>query len=194
MGKRYFYEVDYHCTCEVCGVRFTGVMRRGPLEYGSSILPSQMAAAVTAADMVLSRKLIQSSVDGTGSQSYIAANAEHCPHCGARQSWYPVVEPKKSHGFGLVLFMGFLGAMLGILLWAIFLIDVDAAGPWFMGAGIALGVVPSAMLAWKDRTPNKGSYQEQKKAYEEFSESMKTRTVREKPVIDWTTARRNPID
>ena len=117
MGKHYYYEVDYRCDCEACGKQFGGVIRRGPLEYAGGVIPTGIGAAVDAADMQLSRKLIQSRIDGTGNQPFEAVNADHCPYCGARQSWYPMGRPVKPGGIGGYLAAGAAGMVLGLIIW-----------------------------------------------------------------------------
>ena len=99
MGKHYYYEVDYRCTCEVCGKTIGGVIRRGPLEYNKGgILPTGMDSAFDAADIALCRKAIRNAVERSDNPYLAASNADHCPHCGARQSWLPLKQPQKPGG------------------------------------------------------------------------------------------------
>ena len=193
MADYYYYEVDYDCICEVCGEKIHGKMRRGPLEYNGGILTTGMAQLADAADMVLSKKLIQSAVDGTGNQPYVAENGDKCPNCGARQSWYPLSAPKKETGIGCLLLLAVFGTLLGLLIWAIFFIDYDFIGPLLMAVGLAIGIFFGVRIKIKNKAKDEKRYNEKLKEYEDFMESMKTRNVLNKPVIHWETAWRNRI-
>ena len=155
-------------------------------------MPGGLAAIGDAADMKLSRKLIQDAVDGTGIQPYTATNADRCPHCGARQSWYPVKEPKKTGGIGAYLLSVFVCFLLGVLVWAIFFFRSEPASYLcpIIGGGLGFLIVFLFRLKKKDASAKK--YAENKREYDAFTESMKTRTVRNKPEILWETAWRNP--
>ena len=194
MARHYYYQVDYCCDCEVCGKRFSGVMQRGPLEYGSDILSTGLNQTVAAADMSLSRKLIQNAIDGTGNQPYSVTNDAACPFCGARQSWYPVREPKKATGIGCLILMAIMGACLGLLIWVIFLFDYDLAGIICLLLGIAAAVIPMARYNKRHKGEEAELYARQKKEYDEFTASLARRALCRKPDIFWHTARRDFID
>lgn len=194
MGKHYFYEVDYRCECEACGTQFQGVIRRGPLEYAGGVIPSGVGAALDDADMVLSRKLIESAINGTGNQPYSATNADSCPHCGARQSWYPLAEPKKPGGIGGYIAAAVGGMVVGLILWLILFFDAFLPFLLMLTLGAALGV----FLVYRSRRKNgdraAADYRKAKQEYDSFARSMAERTVKNKPELLWETARRAPLD
>lgn len=194
MGKHYYFEVDYKCTCEVCGNEIHGIMKRGPLEYGGGVLPTVMAVAIDAADMKLSQKLIESAVEGTGNQPYIAEKADTCPICGARQSWYPMAEPKKPGGIGGYIVAAVVGALIGMLVWGIAFFDAVIPFILCLAMGGGLGIFLVHLDRAKHGDEDAEMYDEMKKQYEEYIASLKTRTVKNKPEILWDTARRNPCD
>lgn len=194
MAKHYFYEADYRCDCEVCGKKFSGVIRRGPLEYAGGVIPAGIGAAVDAADMKLSRELIQSRIDGTGNQPFTAVHADHCPYCGARQSWYPMAEPKKPGGIGGYIFAGLAGMILGLIVWLLFFFDDVIPFVLLLAAGCLLGVALVRQSRKKNGSEEMNLYLEQKKEYDEFQKSLASRTVKNKPEILWETARRSPCD
>lgn len=196
MGKHYYYEVDYRCDCEVCGKQIEGVIKRGPLEYnGSGVIPTGMGAALDAADMVLSRKLIQSAIDGPGNAFLLVSNADHCPHCGARQSWRPLAEPKKPGGIGGYIGAAFGGMLLGSLLGLVF-VFLDNYILFLLT--IILGGILGAFLVYRSRRKNgekdQTAYQEAKREYDGFMQGLQTRQIRNKPEILWDTARRASCD
>ncbi len=195
MGKHYFYAVDYHCSCEACGQPVTGVIRRGPLEYSAGgVIPTGIGAALDAADMVLSRKLIQSAVEGSGNQPYIATNADKCPHCGARQSWYPLSEPKKPGGAAGYIAAVIGGMAVGLIVWLIFFFDAFLPFLLMLGLGGGLG----AFLVHRSRSRNgekdRAAYLQAKQEYDAYMKSLAERSARNKPEILWDTARREPCD
>ena len=194
MGKHYFYEVDYRCECEACGPQFQGVIRRGPLEYAGGVIPSGVGAALDDADMVLSRKLRESAINGTGNQPYLATNADSCPHCGARQSWYPLAEPKKPGGIGGYIAAAVGGMVVGLILWLILFFDAFLPFLLMLSLGAALGV----FLVYRSRRKNgdraTSDYRKAKQEYDSFARSMAERTVKNKPELLWETARRAPLD
>ena len=194
MGKPYFYEVDYRCECEACGTQFQGVIRRGPLEYAGGVIPSGVGAALDDADMVLSRKLIESAINGTGNQPYLATNADSCPHCGARQSWYPLAEPKKPGGIGGYIAAAVGGMVVGLILWLILFFDAFLPFLLMLTLGAALGV----FLVYRSRRKNgdraAADYRKAKQEYDSFARSMAERTVKNKPELLWETSRRAPLD
>ena len=145
MGKYYMYEVDYRCVCEVCGKEFRGIIRRGPLEYNGGVIPTGMAGALDAADMKLSKKLIENAVDGSGNQPFLAEKADKCPFCGARQSWYPLREPRKPGGIGGYIAAAVFGALLGMVVWLI--LFFDAVLPFILCLGIGGGLGSSSSTA-----------------------------------------------
>ena len=194
MGKHYYYEADYRCDCEACGKQFRGVIRRGPLEYAGGVIPAGIGAAVDAADMQLSRKLIQSKIDGTGNQPFEAVNADHCPHCGARQSWYPMGRPVKPGGIGGYLAAGTAGMVLGLIIWLLFFFDDVIPFVILLAAGGLLGVFLVFQSRRKHGQEEMNTYLELKKEYDAFQESLASRTVRNKPEVLWETARRAPCD
>ena len=194
MGKHYYYEVDYKCTCEVCGKEFQGVLKRGPLEYAGGIIPTGMTEMVDAADMVLSKKLIQSAIDGSGNQPFMATNADKCPSCGARQSWYPLAEPKKPGGIVSYIIAAVVGALLGMAVWGIAFFDAVIPFILRLAIGGGLGIFLVNRYRQKHGGEDAKLYEELKKNYDEYVASLKTRTTENKPEIMWDTARRNPCD
>lgn len=194
MGKHYFYEVDYHCTCEVCGNQIQGVIKRGPLEYAGGVIPIGIGAALDAADMKLSKKLIESAVEGNGTQPYIAEKADKCPICGARQSWYPIAEPRKPGGIGGYIAAAIVGALLGMLVWGIAFFDAVIPFILCLAVGGGLGIFLVHCYRAKHGGEEAKMYNELKKQYEDYTASLKTRTVKNKPEILWDSARRNPCD
>ena len=194
MGKHYYFEVDYKCTCEVCGSEFHGIMKRGPLEYNGGVLPAVMAVTMDAADMKLSKKLIESAVEGNGTQPYIAEKADKCPICGARQSWYPIAEPRKPGGIGGYIAAAIVGALLGMLVWGIAFFDAVIPFILCLAVGGGLGIFLVHRYRAKHGGEEAKMYNEMKKQYEDYTASLKTRTVKNKPEILWDSARRNPCD
>ena len=194
MAKHYFYEVDYRCDCEACGKQFSGVIRRGPLEYAGGVIPAGIGAAVDAADMQLSRKLIQSRIDGTGNQPFEAVNADHCPYCGERQSWYPMAEPKKPGGIGGYIFAGFAGMILGLIIWLLFFFDDVIPFIVLLAAGCVLGVLLVRQWRKKHGQEEKQAYLEEKQEYDAFRQRLANRSAKNKPEVLWDTARHAPCD
>lgn len=194
MEKHYYYEVDYRCNCEACGKEFRGMIRRGPLEYAGGVIPTGIGAAIDAADMQLSRKLIQSRIDGTGNQAFEAVNAARCPNCGARQSWYPMARPVKPGGIGGYLAAGAAGMVIGLMIWLLFFFDDVIPFVVLLSVGCLMGVFLVFQLRKKHGQEEKNVYLERKKEYDAFQESLASRTVRNKPEVLWETARRAPCD
>ncbi len=194
MGKHYFYEVDYRCSCEVCGKQFSGVIRRGPLEYTGGVIPTGIAAAIDSADMQLSKKLIQSKIDGTGNQGFEANNADHCPHCGARQSWYPMARPAKPGGIGSYLIAAPAGMVLGLFIWLLFFFDDVIPFVFLLLCGGLFGVFLVYRSYQKHGQEELEMYQKLKREYDTYQESLATRSTHYKPEVLWDTARRNPCD
>ena len=194
MGKHYYYEAEYRCDCEVCGKQFRGVIRRGPLEYAGGVIPTGIGAAVDAADMKLSKQLIQSRIDGIGNQPFEAVNADKCPHCGARQSWYPMARPVKPGGIGGYLLAAFAGMVLGLIIWLLFFFDAVVPFVLLLAAGGLLGVFLVYQSRRKNGQEEMNTYLNLKKEYDAFQESLASRTARNKPEVLWETARRTPCD
>lgn len=198
MAEYYFYEVDYRCICEVCGQEITGVLRRGPLEANGGILSAGLASAADAADMLLSKKLIGDALESGGVMPCTAENADACPHCGARQSWRPLREPKRPGGIG-----GYIGGMLGGLLLFLLLALIFANRLFLDSAAFGIGVMVLGAgvgfwLVWLYRRKHLGketeTYLEQKKEYDEAVQSFAGRAVKNRPEILWDTARRVPLE
>lgn len=194
MANCYFYEVDYTCQCEVCGNRFSGIMKRGPLEYPGGVIPTGMGTAINAADMKLSRHLIESAVDGTGSQPYTASNADKCPNCGARQSWYPLKEPGSPAGTSAYIGAAIIGALIGFVVGLMFIYKFPVITAVCAAAGLALGVLIVNRSRAKNGEEQKKQYETAKKEYDDFKASLAKRASLNKPEIQWDTARRIPCD
>lgn len=192
MGDHYYYEVEYICSCEVCDKSFTGMISRGPLESNDGIF----SAAATAADMKLSEKLIKNYFNGTGALPFTATNADSCPYCGARQSWYSVEEPRKPAGAGACVGAALIGMLVGIIP---ALIVYAAVGTvlsiiLIIAACGALGAFLAYLRYAKNGNRDKAEYVKKKQCFDEYTESLKTRTKRNKPEIIWNTAHKRPCN
>ncbi len=198
MAEYYYFDVDYRCACENCGKEIRGVLRRGPLEAAGGILPMGLASAADAADMALSKKLIEDALERGGVLPCSASGADRCPHCGARQSWYPLRAPKKPGGFGAYI-GGMLGGLLLFLVLALIFLQrlfLDSAvfgiGVMLLGAGAGFW----AVFAYRKKHLGKemDAYMALKKEYDEAEAGFASRTVKNKPEVLWDTARRAPAD
>lgn len=195
MAGYYYYEVDYTCKCEVCGNRFSGIMKRGPLEYPGGVIPTGMGASINAADMKLSKHLIEDAVDGSGNQPYLASNADKCPNCGARQSWYhPLSEPKDPAGAGGYVKGALIGGLIGLGIGLIFVYKFPAVTAVCAAVGMGLGILIVNRSRAKHGEEAKKRYEIAKKEYDEYIESLEKRKSRNKPELQWETARRVPCD
>lgn len=195
MSSYYFYEVDYTCTCEVCGNKFSGIMRRGPLEYPGGVIPTGMGSSINAADMKLSKNLIESAVEGSGNQPYTASNADKCPDCGARQSWYrPLKEPEKPGGASGYVKAVIIGGLIGLGIGLMFVYKFPVVTAVCAAVGIALGILIVNRSRAKHGEEKMKQYEIAKKEYDDYIESLKKRESRNKPEIQWETARRVPCD
>lgn len=215
MSNSAYYLVRFHANCEECGRRFEGVFWRMVPNSDGAMLASVMSSGLkNTAEYVdarntkkgLEKRLREkrwselSSGGITSGVSYTMPHTHFCPHCGARQSWDPMVEPKEPEktsgriGYAAigVFFCGIVGMLIGLFAMA------------FVGETIALmvctvlGVVFGAVFGYwigglinKDERESyaerRAAYERDKTAYEEYQKSLANRTVRNEPVPEFET-------
>ena len=210
-----YYLVKFRTDCEVCGKPFEGVFYRmvpknseAPL---SGVLTSGMLAAADYADARLTKHHLDSRIrerrwtelsDGevTTGVSYGEPFNHSCPHCGARQSWDPMDEPKEPEKtetiggriayviFG-ALFLGIIGMLVGLFAMAIVndAIGLVVCAALGVAAGIALGIwigINSNKEAIESYALRLEAYERDKAAYDSYQQSLATRTTRNEPAAD----------
>lgn len=212
MEAQRYYLVRFRTTCEECGHSFQGIFYRKVPENDtsplSSVLPSQLNAAAESIDAKNTRKWLDtrlrehrwSEVSGGGAftgVSYYMPFGHSCPHCGARQSWDPMQEPKKPEkksgrlGYTAIgaVFCGICGMLVGLFAMAITLEHI--ALTICSVAGIVIGLLfgywvgglinKDELESYSERL---AAYERDKEAYEKFQKSLATRTVHNEPEPD----------
>ena len=211
-----YYIVRFNTVCEECGQPFEGVFyRMVPTEDGSpltGVLTDGMLATAEYLDARMTKSSLESrlkerrwselSSGGVmAGVSYAEPFHHSCPHCGARQSWDPMDEPKEPEKTETVggriayiifsaFFLGIIGMLVG--LFAMVIID-DAIGLLVCAAlGVAAGI---ALGVWIGNNANKEAietydqrleaYEREKAAYDAYQASLATRTTRNEPVPDF---------
>lgn len=193
MNNMYYFEVPYTCNCEVCGKQFSGTIKRGPLQIGSNVLSTGMQAGMNSAEMKLSKRLIEGDI-ANGTSKYFTASLYNCPSCTARQSWIPMVKPKKPSYISLYI-AGVVGfSLLALLIWAIFFFDNPIIFAILMSLAIFFGIFLPYRSQKKNKTEERRGYEEDCEKYLKYVEDMKNRKVHNKPEINWSLARHTPVN
>ena len=192
MGNMYFYEVPYTCECEVCGKKISGVIKRGPLQIGSGALPSDMQVGVNNSEMKLSKRLIERDLENNTAKSFTASN-DICPHCKERQSWVPIMEPKKPSYISLYVAGIIFFPLIFLAIWAIFFFDKIIPFIILMIIGLFLGIYLPYRSQKKNKSKEMDTYNKLIKEYNDFMKSMEKRKKHNKPKIDWDLAKHTPI-
>lgn len=193
MSNLYYFEVPYICKCEKCGKQMSGIIKRGPLQIGSNVLSTGLQVGVNNAEMKFSKKLIESDI-ANGTAKQFTASLHTCPGCGTRQSWIPMMEPKKPSYIGLYIAGVIAFTLLALLIWAIFFFDSTLVFAILTGGAVLLGIYLPFRYQKKSKAEEYRRFEEETKKYLEFVEDMKHRNVHNKPEINWSLARHTPVD
>lgn len=193
MDNMYYFEVPYTCECEECGNKMSGIIKRGPLQIGSNVLTTGMQMGINSAEMRLSKRIIESNLENGTGNGFIASQYI-CPKCNARQSWKPVMKPKKPSHIGSYILSLIFFPLVGMGIWGICFFD--AVIPFIIL--VTLGALVGFYLPYRSQKKHKVSemeeYNKSYKEYEEFTEQMKNRKTHNKPEIDWNQAKHVPIE
>ena len=188
MSNMYYFEVPYTCTCEVCGKKFDGIIKRGPLQIGSSVLSTGMQAGVNSTEMKFSKSLIESDINSGRKRYFTTDNNSKCLYCNSRQSWDPITPPVKPSYIGLYIAALIFFPLIAMAIWAIFFFD--AIIPFVVLEGIA--VFFAIYLPYRSQKKNlKGEMEQYEKLNKEYvacKEEIKNRKTHNKPEIDWSKA------
>ena len=204
-----YYIVPFDCTCEECGSKFSGLFYRMVPQDDTSPLGSAMSSGMKAlaetVDARNTRKSLERRLqDKRWSQlssggiyagvSYGDYMGHSCPHCGARQSWDPMTEPKEPEKKSGKLFYMVIGAIfcgiIGMLAGLFLMIAFDGTAFFIsMGVGAAVGAVLGNVVADGVNKEEVESYEKRRSAYETdlaayraFQESLSQRTQHNEPV------------
>ena len=193
MDNMYFFEVPFTCICEDCKKDFGGIIKRGPLQIGSSILSTGLQEGMNSAEKKLSKTLIEGDLANGTRKYFTVENDGKCPHCNIRQSWYSMAEPKKSLGIGLYVLALIVFPLLGMLLWGIIFFDAILPFVIIMTLSVFLAIFLPYRFNKKHKKEELELYEQQKQDYQAYLEVMKNKTEHNKPQIDWDKARYVPV-
>ena len=189
----YYFEVPYSCTCESCGKKFNGIIKRGPLQIGGNVLSTGMNVAMNSAEMKFSKRLIEREIEDGTSRSFIVDDDAKCPHCNSRQSWYFIAKPKKNSHIGLYIF-GIIGfSLLGLLIWGIFFFDDVIPFAILMAISVFLGIFLPFRSQKKNKDKDQKLYDKLLKEYNEYIVHNQNIKKQNKPEIEWMEARHTPL-
>ena len=193
MNNMYYFEVPYSCTCESCGKKFKGIIKRGPLQIGGSVLTTGMNVAMNSAEMKLSKRLIENDLEDGTTTSFFVDNDAKCPYCKLRQSWYPMMKPKKGSYIGLYIFSIIGFGLLGMLIWGIFFFDDVIPFAILMALSVFLGIFLPYRSQKKNKNEEQKLYDKLMKEYNEYLNNMKKIKKQNKPEIEWKEAKHVPL-
>ena len=202
--------MDYHTTCEVCGNRIDGVVARHVNDNDSAILGSIGNDIADTVDAMNAKKGLKKQVEENRWDSLNFSNGasrQRCPHCGAHQSWENLPEPmepekpgskkEKTGNIISTIIFSVIGGIVGMLAGLFIMIFTNTTGLIISSVvGIVLGLV---LGIWAGNAHDKDKedaypkelekYRAYVKEYNEFKESLKTRTVKYKPEVDTESVR-----
>lgn len=202
--------MDYHTTCEVCGKRIDGVIARHFANNDSALLGNIINDMASSVDATNARKALENQVEEKKWSSLNFSNGasgRRCPYCGAHQSWEELSEPvapenpenKASGKIKSAIIGGIICGIIGMIIGLFVMIFTDTIGLIISSAiGVVLGVL---IGLWANKALKKDEieaypkklekYQQSVNEYNEYTESLKTRTEKFEPEVDIKSARVN---
>lgn len=202
--------MDYHTTCEVCGKHIEGVIARHVMDNNSSLLGSignDIADSVDAANAKVGLKKQVEEKRWASLNFSNGSSGQRCPFCGAHQSWENLPEPvepekpgsekDKAGNIGSAIIFAIIGGIIGMLVGLFIMIFTNVTGLIISAIvgiilGFAIGIWGGKMVE-KDKEESYPDeiekYKEYVKEYNEFQESLKTRTAKYEPVVNIESVR-----
>ena len=206
-----YFHVPYHVDCEVCGERIDGVIIRGTEKEDLEILGDTISSFADAVGKMNVTKYVEEHVKAGEWDKLLmpyGPGGHACPHCGARQSWDPMVkmeEPAKeqtaSSKAGAIgctsLAFVFAGMVLGLIAYIIQNVVFYESDPLIIAIFVVVGVIAGVVSGiWAnkktgeelDETYDKRmeEYQEYLATYEAFEKEVAARASHNKPIVDLT--------
>ena len=193
MNNMYYYEVPFEVKCEKCGKKYHGIIKRGPLQIGGSVLSTGLQAGVNSAEMKLSKKLIEGDLENGTHKYFSVEKSAKCPHCDSMQSWYPLNPPSKPSHIGVYIITLITFPLLAMLIWAIFFFDDVIPFAILMSLAVILALFVSIRSSKKHKEEEKELFKKLTKEYENYLSDMEKIKDHNKPEINFKEAKHIPL-